>query len=396
MTRVLLLTGKGGVGKTTVAAATAVRAAAAGHRVLVTSTDPAHSLADALDHPLGDDPTPVAPRLRAQQLDTQARLEQHWGVVREFVVGVLRLGGMGEVQAEELVLLPGLDELVALVELRAQVAAGTHDLVVVDCAPTADTMRLLALPDAVRWYVDRLVGPGRGLARAVAPVARAVAGTVPVPDEEVLGVVDRLREDLAATHDLLQDRRRTSIRLVTTPEKLALDETLRLSASLSLFGYAVDAVVVNRLLPAAVADPYLARWKARHAEHLAAAEVAFAPVPVLVSELAPDEPVGLDALAAVGDRCYGALDPVAVLHEQPGTSVVATEHGWVLRLPLPFTSRDEVDLGRRGPDLHVRVGGAHRTVPLPARLRRARVVGAGMRDGVLEVRFADVARAAAS
>ena len=390
MTRVLLLTGKGGVGKTTIAAATAVSAARSGARVLLTSTDPAHSLADVLDQPLGDQPSVVEPRLLGQQLDAQARLEAHWGDVRAFLVQVLHATGLGEVQAAELMLLPGLDELFALIDLRARAESGEHDVIVVDCAPTAETLRLLSLPDALGWYVDRIAGPGRGLARAMAPMARAVGG-IPVPDEGVLTAVDRLQADLAGVHALLQDRTSSSIRLVTNAERVALDETVRTWTSLALFGYAVDGVVVNKVLPDAVTDPWLAQWKQRHAEHLATAERSFAPVPVLTSHLTRDEPIGADALAAVADACYGDLDPVAVLHDDPGTTVAASDDGWVLRMALPFASRDEVDLARRGADLHVRAGTAHRTVPLPARLRRCTVTGAAMRDGVLEIRFADTA-----
>lgn len=387
MSRVLLLTGKGGVGKTTIAAATAVKAARAGARVLLTSTDPAHSLADVLDRPLGDEPVAVEPNLEAQQLDAQARLEAHWSEVREFLVQVLHAAGLGEVQAEELLLLPGMDELFALIDLRARVEQGEHDLVVIDCAPTAETLRLLSLPEALQWYVDRIAGPGRGLARAVAPMARAVSG-VPVPDDQVLGAVDRLQSDLAAVHGLLQDRTRSTIRLVTNPERVALDETVRTWTTLALFGYGVDAVIVNRVLPDEVDDPYLARWKQRHAEHLATAERSFAPVPVLRTPLQPDEPIGTDALVQVAEDCYGTMDPAAVLHDAPGTTVTATDDGWVLRMELPFASRDDLDLGRRGGDLHVKVAGAHRTVPLPVRLRRCDVAGAALHDGVLEVRFA--------
>ena len=393
MTRVLLLTGKGGVGKTTIAAATAVRAARAGARVLLTSTDPAHSLADVLDQPLGDQPTPVEDRLLGQQLDAQTRLEAHWGDVREFLVQVLHATGMGEVQAEELMLLPGLDELFALIDLRARVESRAHDLVVVDCAPTAETLRLLSLPDALGWYVERIAGPGRGLGRAVAPVARAVGG-LPVPDEGVLSAIDRLQGDLAAVHRLLLDRERSSIRLVTNPERVALDETVRTWTSLALFGYAVDAVVVNKVLPDAVTDPWLAQWKQRHAEHLASARRSFTPVPVLTSHLTRDEPIGPAALAEVAAATYGDLDPAAVLHDEPGTTVTASDGGWTLRMALPFATRDDVDLARRGGDLHVRAGTSHRTVPLPARLRRCDVTGAAMRDGVLEIRFVDRAPSA--
>ena len=394
-TRVLLLTGKGGVGKTTVAAATAVRAAADGHRVLLTSTDPAHSLADVLDHELGDRPVAVAERLDAQQLDAQTRLERHWGEVRDFLVEVLHTTGIGQVQAEELLLLPGLDELFALVDLRHRVEQGSHDVVVVDCAPTAETLRLLALPDAVRFYVERAVGPGGRVARAARPVARAVAG-LPLPDERVLTAVDRLRDDLGAVHRLLQDATRTSLRLVTAPERLALDETVRTATTLSLFGYAVDAVVVNRLLPDAVDDPYLATWKRRHAEHLATARATFAPVPVLTLPLAADEPVGVDLLAAVAEDLYGDVDPTAVLHDGAPVRIDPDGDDFVLRIALPLATRDQVDLARRGSDLHVRVGAAKRVVPLPVRLRRCEVAGAGLRDGVLQVRFRDPAPAAAS
>jgi arsenite/tail-anchored protein-transporting ATPase len=388
MTRVLLFTGKGGVGKTTVAAATAARAAADGARVLVTSTDPAHSLADVFDQPLGDEPQPIADRLSAQQIDAQARLERHWRDVRDYLVELLAWGGVGEVEAEELVLLPGLDELFALIDLRRQVRAGEHDLVVVDCAPTAETLRLLALPDALRWYVDRILQPGRRVARAVRPVMSRVGG-VPVPRDEVFGVVERLHGELAEVHDLLRDTDRTTVRLVVNPERMVIAEAMRTATSLSLFGYGVDAVVVNRLLPDEVTDPYLARWKARHAEHLATVRERFAPTPVLTAPLLDDELVGTDALAGLAELVYGDRDPLAVFHAtRPVTVEADGDGGHVLALALEFTAREDVDLHRRGGDLHVKVAGVRRTIPLPAALRRSEVAGARFRDGVLEVRFA--------
>jgi arsenite-transporting ATPase len=386
VTRVVLFTGKGGVGKTTVAAATAARAAADGARVLLTSTDPAHSLADAFDQPLGDGPQPVADRLLAQQIDAQTRLERHWREVRDYLVELLAWGGVGEVRAEELVLLPGLDELFALIDLRSQVASGEHDLVVVDCAPTAETLRLLALPDALRWYVERIMQPGRRVARAVRPVVSRV-GTMPVPDDEVFGAVERVHGDLAEVHALLQDPARSTMRLVVNPERMVVNEAMRTATSLSLFGYAVDAVVVNRLLPDEVTDPYLARWKERHAAHLGTVRDAFAPVPVLTAPLADDELVGATALRGLADALYGGEDPAAVLHHSRPLEVTETDGGYVLRLTLPFTGKEDVDLHRRDADLHVKVAGVKRTVPLPTALRRCEVRGARLHDGALEVRF---------
>lgn len=386
MTRVVLFTGKGGVGKTTCAAATAARAAADGARVLVTSTDPAHSLADAFDVDLHDQVVQVAPRLHAQQIDAQTRLEAHWHEIRDYLVQLLAWGGLGDVQAQELVLVPGFDELFALLDLQSQVADGAHDLVVVDCAPTAETLRLLALPDALQWYAQKLLAPGRRVARAVRPLASRVGG-VPVPEDDVFGAVEQLQSRLMAVHALLQDRERSSIRLVVNPERLVVNEAMRTATSLSLFGYGVDAVIANRILPDEVADPYLARWKQLHAEHLATIEDGFAPTPVLRAPLFDDELVGVAGLARLGSTLYADHDPTAVLHHDDPIDVEATAEGHLLTIPLPFADRDDLDLHRRGTDLHVRVGGLKRTVPLPAALRRARVAGAGLHDGRLQVRF---------
>jgi arsenite/tail-anchored protein-transporting ATPase len=401
LTRVLLFTGKGGVGKTSVAAATAARAARRGARVLVTSTDPAHSLADALDVALGDRPTPVSlpagtarsgGSLAGQQLDAQLRLEQHWGEVRDYLRSLLSWGGVGDVAAEELVTLPGLDELFSLIELQQQVLGGRYDLVVVDCAPTAETLKLLALPDALRWYADRVLGPGARMARAVRPLARSlgsVAAEFPLPGDHVAGAVDRLHLDLTGVHELLTDPTRSSVRLVVNPERLVLAEAQRTATSLSLFGYAVDALVVNRLLPDHLTDPYLARWKQRHAQHLHEARTAFAPLPVLTAPLFDDELAGVGDLMELGEQLYGERDEQAVLHVAPPVTVEVVDDRLVLRVALPFATEDQLELHQRGEALHVKVAGAKRVVHLPAALRRRDVSGARLRDGVLEVRFAD-------
>jgi arsenite/tail-anchored protein-transporting ATPase len=404
LTRVLLFTGKGGVGKTSVAAATAVRSARRGSRVLVTSTDPAHSLADVLDQGVDDAPTPVEEwagggRLVAQQIDAQARLERHWREVRDYLVALFAWGGVGRVEAEELVLLPGLDELFSLIDLRHQVDSQEHDLVVVDCAPTAETLRLLSLPDALRWYVDRMLQPGRRVARAVRPLTRGLGaggGSLPVPDDDVFGAVERVHADLAAVHGLLQDPERSSLRLVLNAERMVVAESQRTATSLSLFGYGVDAVAVNRMLPDEIEDPYLRRWKARQAEHLGTIRREFAPTPVLTAPLLPDEVAGPDALAVLADALYGELDERAVLHQDRPLRVLADGDARLLQVALPFAHKGEVDLARRGTDLHLRVGSLKRTVPLPGALQRLEIARARLDDGVLEIRFVPVPAAGAS
>ncbi len=387
MTRVLLFTGKGGVGKTTVAAATAVRAAARGERVLVTSTDPAHSLADVFDLPLGDRPTPVAERLVGQQIDAQVRLEQHWREVRDYLVELLSWGGLRGVQAEELALIPGLDELFSLIDLRGQISSGDHDVIIVDCAPTAETLRLLSLPDALRWYIDRIAGPGRQVARAVRPVVSRVS-TMPVPEDGVFGALQRLNRELVAVHGILQDADTTSVRLVMNPERMVISEAIRTATSMGLFGYAVDAVVVNRLLPDEVSDPYLSGWKERQREHLDTVEGSFAPTPVLTARLFGDEIVGMADLEELAASIYADRDETAVL--QRGRPIDLDRDGdtYVLSITLPFAAKDDVSLHRRGHDLHVKVGTVKRTVPLPAVVRRHEVAGAGLNDGMLRIRFA--------
>jgi arsenite/tail-anchored protein-transporting ATPase len=398
LARVLLFTGKGGVGKTSVAAATAASIAARGGRVLVTSTDPAHSLADALDAALGDRPVSITPPegapagavLDAQQIDAQQRLEHHWRDVRDYLVSLLSWGGVGAVEAEELVLLPGLDELFALIDLRTHLRSGRYDVIVVDCAPTAETLKLLSLPDALRWYTDRVFGPGRRVARAMMPLTRGLGPSgepLPLPDDGVLDQVERVHAQLAEVHRLLRDPTRSSVRLVLNPERMAIAETRRTATAVALFGYAIDAVIVNRVLPDEVVDPYLERWKRRHAEHLATIRSSFEPMPVLTAPLFGDELVGLDGLSRLGAALYGDRDAGSLLHAAPPLRLELGEHEHRLELALPFTAGDDLELHQRDDELHLKVAGVKRTVPLPTALRGCEVSGARLDDGWLRLRF---------
>jgi len=391
--RVVLFTGKGGVGKTTSAAATAVRAAAQGHRTLVLSTDPAHSLGDALGIRLGDEPTPVAPRLHGLQIDAQRRFEESWDQIRCYLTTLLTRGGLDDVTADELVVLPGAPEVLALLEVREQAVSGDFDVIVVDCAPTAETLRLLALPEALRWYFDRLYPAHRRLARSVRPLlSRATAGAL--PDDGVLAAVERLYSQLAAVQGLLTDPAITSVRLVLTPESVVLAEARRTFTSLALYGFAVDGVVANRVIPAGGEDPWRAAWVGAQAEQLAEARRSFAGLPVYPVPYLAAEPVGLAALGALAGEIYGDADPLAVAPAEPALLVARDGgEGFRLELALPLAERGEVDLARAGDDLVVTVGGYRRPVALPETLRRCEVTGATLADGRLTVRFADPAAA---
>ncbi|HEX4814698.1 MAG TPA: ArsA family ATPase [Nonomuraea sp.] len=376
--RVLLFTGKGGVGKTTAAAATATLAARRGLKTLVVSTDTAHSLADALAVAPGE----VAPGLHLHQVDTQKSLERHWGDLREYAVGVLAELGLDEITSEEITVLPGAEEVIALLELRQHAREGRWDLIVVDCAPTAETLRLLALPEALDWHVSRLLPVGRRIVRLVSPFVRSVA-RVSAPGDDVLDAGERFHRGLMEVRELLTGPN-ASVRLVFTPESVVLAEARRTLTSLNLYGYRVDAAIANRVFPAGGADEWRAQWVAAQSRLLSEAEQSFAPLPIHVVPYLPAEPVGADALAAVGERLYGAHDPFARPTTPPPLRMTADE----LFLALPGAGRDDVDLARKRDELIVTAGPYRRILALPAALARRRIAEASLRDGELRVRWA--------
>jgi arsenite-transporting ATPase len=389
--RLLLFTGKGGVGKTTASAATALRCADAGLRTLALSTDPAHSLADAFDAPLGPLVAPVAPNLHAQQLDAQDRMEDAWADIQRYLLEVFRWAGVEGLEAEELSVIPGLDEIFALTDIKQHASSGEWDVVVVDCAPTAETIRLLSLPDVLGRYMERLFPLGRRVNRIVAPIVAKVS-SLPTAGDEVFAATQRFYDRLDGVRGILTDGRRTSVRLVVNPERVVIAEARRTHTYLALFGYHVDAVVANRLLPDDVTDPWFARWKAAHAEHLAAIEEGFAPVPVLRVPLQPTEQVGPEALRRFADALYGDEDPTTRYGDWSPLGVRRRGDELVLEVELPFTERDDLEVGRTGDELLVRVGPYRRSLVLPDALRRRSVAGAQLRDGTLAVTVRDAER----
>ena len=384
--RVLLITGKGGVGKTTVAAATALRAADHGYRTLVMSTDPAHSLADAFAVPLGDEPTEVVPGLLGQQIDAQRRLESHWGTVRDYLAELFDWGGARGIAAEELVVFPGMDELFALAEVQDHVSSGSLDTLVVDCAPTAETLRLLSLPDALGWYMEKLFPLERRVARVVRPVLSRVM-SMPLPGDDVFRAGEGFYGRIEGVRRVLADPEITSARLVMNLEKMVVAEARRTYTYLGLFGYAVDAAVVNRIIPEAVTDPYFKRWRELQAEHLATVEDAFADLALLRLRLFDEEMVGVEKLRLVGDELYGDRDPTHRLAVSTPFRMFDQDDEVVLALRLPLAERGEVDVVRHHDEVFVTVGPYRRSLVLPDSLRRREVTGARLTEGELWIRF---------
>jgi arsenite-transporting ATPase len=384
--RILLFTGKGGVGKTTVAAATALRASEAGLRTVVVSTDPAHSLSDAFDVPLGDQPTPIAPNLWGQQLNARLRFEEAWDDVRAYVVGVLDWAGADAVEAEELAVIPGLEEVFALADIKTFAQSDEFEVVVVDCAPTAETIRLLSLPDVLGWYMDRVFETQRRVTRLTRPVVSRMTN-LPIAGEAVFGAIRRLYDRLDGVRDLLADGSVTSARLVVNPERLVVAEARRTYTYLALFGYHVDAVIANRMLPAAVDDPWFDTWKSAQSAYFEVIKDAFAPLPVLAAELAGHELIGCRELSAFAAKLYEEHDAVARLAEVEPLRVEAVGDTLVLSVHLPFAEKRDVQLGRVEGELFLTVGPHRRALVLPDSLVRREVGAARLEGDRLQVEF---------
>jgi arsenite/tail-anchored protein-transporting ATPase len=384
--RVVLFTGKGGVGKTTVAAATAVRAAASGERTLVMSTDPAHSLGDSFEVEIGSFPTEIAENLWAQQIDAQDRLEDNWREIQDYLTQVMNWAGVETIQAEELTVIPGLDEIFSLIDVRTHVESGRFDMLIVDCAPTAETLRLLSLPEIMNWYIERIFPVERRVVKTIRPIVSKLT-TLPIAGDQVFGAVERLHRNLDAVRQILTDEKVSSVRLVVNPEKMVIAEARRTYTYLGLFGYRVDAVVVNRVLPEEITDPYFGKWKDIQAEHLATVRESFEPVPILTARLFDREMVGVSLLQEMGEEVYGDLVATDVLYQDEPIRVRKRGTGYVLSMRLPFVSREEIDIHRRGEELYVRVGSYKRNLILPQTLKRMVVREANFVGDHLEVLF---------
>jgi arsenite-transporting ATPase len=384
--RIVLVTGKGGVGKTTVAASTALAAADAGHRTLVASTDPAHSLADALDVGLGDTPTPVVPGLFGQQIDTQKQLEKHWGSIRDQLISVFDWGGVSGIEAEEFLVFPGMDELFALLEVNAHARSGQYDAVVVDCAPTAETLRLLSLPEVLSWYFERIMPTERRIMKAARPLLSRFTD-LPLPEDEVFQAAQSVFSGIEGVKELLADPSITSARLVVNAEKMVIDEARRTYSYLALFGYGVDGVVINRVLPDAISDPYFSRWRKIQEQHVATIDDAFSDLPRLRLRLFDDEMVGVDNLRVMATELYGDRDPVLDFQARTPFRVVERGGHVVMEMDVPFVSRDDLEVMRHGQELFVRIGPYRRSFVLPDSLHRRRVEKAQLEKGQLAISF---------
>jgi len=384
--RTILYTGKGGVGKTSVAAATARRCAAAGLRTIVLSTDPAHSLSDSLETALESAPTEVDDNLWGQEVQAQEEMERHWDAVSGWLGELLAERGVDPISADELTVPPGMDELFSLLQIKAHHESEDYDAIIVDCAPTGETLRLLSFPDVASWWLDKVFPWERRLYAAARPFARSLLD-IPMPSEAVFDDVRRLVENLVAMNGILRDRTTTSIRLVMNPDRMVIKESMRTFTYLNLYGYLTDAVVVNRLFPPEASEGYFAAWRDLQQEQMELVRSAFSPVPILTAPYFDQEVVGPAMLDRLGDVVFSGHAADEVLHHDLSQELVSENGHATLRLPLPFADKGDIDLKKIGLEVIVRVGGQKRTILLPQAMVDYRPRGARFEDGALHVTF---------
>ena len=385
--RLVLYLGKGGVGKTTLSAATAARAARLGKRTLVVSTDLAHSLADALDVTLSAEPTKVADNLWAQEINALDEMRSHWGRMQNYVSTVLKKQGINDVAAEEMALIPGMDEIVALLNIHRKAREGEFDVVVVDAAPTGETVRLLSMPETFLFYVNHATGWKSVAFTAAKPLLKSF-----LPGVNVLDSLQKLNEQVAVLRGVLTDPDVSSYRLVVTPEKMVIKEALRAETYLALYGYPIDGVVCNRVLPAEATQQsgLLGEMATQQRQYYEQIHATFAPLPVWDATYRSREIIGATALAELGAEIWGGDDPTQVFHRGSPQELAKQGDNYVLRLPLPHVELGKVGMLKKGDELIVEIGNFKRDIALPSVLASMDATVARMVNGALEVTFTPV------
>ena len=389
--RILLYSGKGGVGKTSVAAATGVRLARLGYKTLVMSVDPAHSLADSFDlggqlfHGATGQPSKVAEGLWIQEVNIQKEIARHWQSISSYITSLLRTTGLGDVEAEEMAIFPGMEELSALMYVNQYRKTSEFDVVVLDCAPTAESLRFISLPTTLDWYMKHVFSWERKLLKAIRPLANRVA-PVEMPGEKYFDNIQDLFGKIEGIDTVLEDGNISSVRLVTNAEKMVLRETQRAFVYFSLHGLTVDQIVVNRLFPAEIHDDFFESWRATQGQVLAEIESYFSPIPVSRVPLFRSEVLGLERLGLLSDILYAkGEDPAAVTRTERPYSFVRQDGNYQVRLRMPFAQKGEIGLFAKDDELVVEIGTLRRHIGLPTSMSGLQPAGAHLEGDMLVV-----------
>ncbi|MBW2038483.1 MAG: ArsA family ATPase [Deltaproteobacteria bacterium] len=390
--RIILFAGKGGVGKTSIAAATGLRAAQLGHRTLVMSLDAAHSLSDSfdLDKRLMDinkgRPAQVAENLWIQEIDTQEEIQKNWKDVYQYTATLISASGIEEILAEELAIIPGMEEVSSLLYINRYASQNEFDTILLDCAPTGESIRFISIPTALEWYMKKLFKVERKLTRYVRPVAERVYD-LPLPEDEYFENIQILFQRLEGVEKLLTNPRITSVRLATNPEKIVIKETQRAFMYFSLYGLCIDAVIINRVFPDEISDAYFHRWMGTQGRHIQESERYFDPVPIFKLALFKDEVVGEKDLKELAHQLYGKRDPTEVFFAESPYKFSKKDGNYYLSIKLPFTTKEDLDLSKSGEELILRIGGVKRHILLPKNIAHLTPLGAKIKGENLTISF---------
>jgi arsenite/tail-anchored protein-transporting ATPase len=394
--RILLFSGKGGVGKTSLAAATGVQLAKLGYRTLVMSVDPAHSLADSFDlegtlfDPKTGEPCPINDHLSIFEVNIQVELKRHWKDISLYITSVLKTSGIGNVEAEELAILPGMEELSALMYVNQYRRDGNYDVIVLDCAPTAESLRFVSMPTTLEWYMKHIFPWQRGIVKVMRPLAKRVS-PVELPGEKYFDNLQSLANRVDGVAELLENPKITSVRMVTNAEKMVVKETQRAFVYFSLHGLTVDQILVNRVLPDTVTDPYFVDWRAAQTKMLKEIDTYFSPVPVRRIPLFMREVLGIGGLEELAASMYApGEDPAAVTREETPYRFEKVDGHYEVRIRLPFATKGEVGLFKKGDELVVQIGTLRRHVGLPASMANLSPGRARLENQILTVEMKEI------
>ena len=389
--RVIVHTGKGGVGKTSISAATALRCAEMGYKTIVISTDTAHSLADSLETKIGPEPVEIYPNLWAQEVDARYSMDKYWGRFQKYMLSLFSRSGVDEIVAEEVTILPGLEEGAHLLWINKYFEDGEFDVLIVDAAPTAETLRLLSLPDVTRWWLMKIISITRGLGKVLRPIGRVLGrgDKSNMPDDEAWNQVKNLFDTLDKVRDLMTNPEVSSIRLVVNPEKMVIKETQRTYTYLNLYGYATDSIICNRIIPDEVTDPYFAMWKDKQKENITFIGEAFGGLPMRQAPLFGGEISGIERLRMLGEQLYGDTDPSKLMFNGRTHTIEKNEEDgeYYVRVPLPFVDKNDMDLYRSRDEITLRVGPYRRNIVLPYALWDLEIADAKFEESTLCIRY---------
>lgn len=384
--RIILYTGKGGVGKTSAAAATAAESGRLGYKTLVVSTDAAHSLGDSIDIKLSSEPLEIQRNLWAQEIDSVHELQESWGKVQEYFTALFTAKTVKDITTEELTIFPGMEDLLSLLRILKYYKENTFDVIIIDCAPTGETLALLSFPDMFRWWMDKLFPLKRKFIKVAKPLAEPVLG-IPMPSDIVMGEMEKIYNQLDEMRQVLSNREVTSVRIVVNPEKMVIKEAMRSFTYLNLYDFNVDSILVNRVIPEEVNDGYFTLWKNIQKKYMDTILESFSPVPIYYAPLFEKEVTGLDMLNRMGNEMFKGCDPVPIKYNKRTQRIIKDNDEYVLSIYMPFTEKKDLGLSQKGDELIIKAGDIRRNMTLPRTLQSLSIKGAKFEDETLKIRF---------